>query len=84
MRSVRAGAAKLSGPGISGYRGRVHETDMVGWDFSRLDGRATATGPPWDFEDVCRAAMAGVGSVLDMGTGGGERLIALLTSGRAR
>lgn len=50
---------------------------MVGWDFGILDGRLTADEPPWDFEAVCRSAWAGASSVLDMGTGGGERLLAL-------
>lgn len=56
----------------------VNETGMVGWDFSRLDGRMSAAEPPWDFEELCRAALEGSSRALDMGTGGGERLIALL------
>ncbi|MDQ2849424.1 MAG: class I SAM-dependent methyltransferase [Actinomycetota bacterium] len=57
----------------------AHENaTMVGWDFSSLDGRLRADEPPWDFEDMCRSAWAGAGSVLDLGTGGGERLLALL------
>ncbi|MDO5676439.1 MAG: GNAT family N-acetyltransferase [Propionibacteriaceae bacterium] len=54
------------------------DTDMVGWDFSRLDGRMWADEPPWDFEAMCLEAMGRATRVLDMGTGGGERLIALL------
>lgn len=50
---------------------------MVGWSFDVLQGRLTEDVPPWDFEDECVTAMATAGRVLDMGTGGGERLIAL-------
>jgi SAM-dependent methyltransferase len=52
---------------------RPHE----GWDFSHLAGRLTEEQPPWDFDAECRAWLAGSGHVLDMGTGGGERLAAL-------
>lgn len=58
---------------------------MHGWDFSALEGRMTSEEPDWDFEAECRDALgaladAGGGTVLDMGTGGGERLAALLGS----
>lgn len=48
-----------------------------GWDFSHLAGRLTEDDPPWDFEAECRACLARSRHVLDMGTGGGERLAAL-------
>jgi SAM-dependent methyltransferase len=48
-----------------------------GWDFSHLAGRTTDEDPPWDFEEECRAWLARSGHVLDMGTGGGERLSGL-------
>jgi SAM-dependent methyltransferase len=52
---------------------RHHE----GWDFSHLAGRLTEDNPPWDFERECRAWLPRSRHVLDMGTGGGERLLAL-------
>jgi SAM-dependent methyltransferase len=52
-----------------------------GWDFSHLAGRLTEDDPPWDFEEECRVWLARSGHVLDMGTGGGERLSALALSG---
>jgi SAM-dependent methyltransferase len=52
---------------------RHHE----GWDFSHLAGRLTEDDPPWDFDEECRAWLARCRHVLDMGTGGGERLSAL-------
>ena len=51
---------------------------MVGWDFSRLDGRMWSDEPPWDFEVLCAEALRDAHDVLDLGTGGGERLIELL------
>lgn len=44
------------------------------WDFSWLTGRLQVERLPWDFEDeVARAARTSP-DLLDMGTGGGERL----------
>lgn len=51
---------------------------MIGWDFSRLDGRLTADEPDWDFDEECRSALTTASRVADLGTGGGEQLIALL------
>lgn len=51
------------------------DAEMVGWDFSRLDGRMTASDPGWDFDQICLDALASARSALDMGTGGGERLL---------
>lgn len=51
---------------------------MVGWDFSRLDGRLSADDPPWDFEADCLSALRTARTAADLGTGGGERLLALL------
>jgi SAM-dependent methyltransferase len=58
-----------------------HAADVVratGWDFSALRGRRVEERPPWDFEAMCRQALPTAGSVLDMGTGGGERLLRLI------
>ncbi|MGO1972562.1 MAG: class I SAM-dependent methyltransferase [Propionibacteriaceae bacterium] len=49
-----------------------------GWDFSFLAGRVSESAPPWDFEYLCRDALRDTRSALDLGTGGGERLLALL------
>lgn len=57
----------------------VHaQSKMVGWDFSRLDGRLISDDPWWDFEVDCRSAMSRAERILDLGTGGGERLLGLL------
>jgi len=52
---------------------------MVGWDFSVLDGHMRADEPEWEFEQDCRSAMAGAQRIADLGTGGGERLLDLVT-----
>ncbi len=54
---------------------------MVGWDFSRLDEALISDNPWWDFESDCLHALRDscIGA-LDLGTGGGERLSALLES----
>ncbi|MDO5084436.1 MAG: methyltransferase domain-containing protein [Arachnia propionica] len=51
---------------------------MIGWDFSVLSGRLVADEPWWDFEADCRVAMSSANRILDLGTGGGERLLGLL------
>lgn len=51
-----------------------------GWDFSRLDRRMTTAALPWSFAALARAALASAHDVLDVGTGGGENLAALLAT----
>lgn len=48
-----------------------------GWDFSYLEGRKTESALPWDYVARARAKIRGAGSMLDMGTGGGEILSSL-------
>jgi SAM-dependent methyltransferase len=45
-----------------------------GWDFSRLAGRLHEDPAPWDYRAIVRAAFSGCGSLIDIGTGGGEML----------
>ncbi|MFC7876933.1 class I SAM-dependent methyltransferase [Isoptericola sp. NPDC057391] len=61
-------------------------TTMVGWDFTVLNGATTSDELPWDFEADCLAAMRRAlhGTVVDLGTGGGERLSTLLDQLPAR
>lgn len=55
-----------------------HQTQMQGWDFSRLDGSLTTESEPWDFEEISLNMLFSSNRALDMGTGGGERLVKLL------
>ena len=48
-----------------------------GWDFAHLDGRMESDPTPWSYEARAAELMRGASSVLDMGTGGGERLLKL-------
>jgi SAM-dependent methyltransferase len=52
-------------------------TDFSGWDFSYLAGRWIEDDPTWDYGQKVRERLADVDTLLDMGTGGGERLAAL-------
>jgi len=45
-----------------------------GWDFSWLSGRSTTGQLPWSYRREVARRAAGAGTMLDMGTGGGERL----------
>jgi hypothetical protein len=46
--------------------------DVSGWTFDWLDGRATEERPPWGYSRLLASRLAGVGSALDIDTGGGE------------
>lgn len=46
-----------------------------GWDFSYLAGRYTEDQPPWSYEAHIRTALPLADTVLDIGTGGGEKLL---------
>jgi ubiquinone/menaquinone biosynthesis C-methylase UbiE len=50
---------------------------FTGWDFSYLDGRMVEEQPPWSYLARAGALMRQSTAVLDMGTGGGERLLEL-------
>jgi hypothetical protein len=50
---------------------------FIGWDFSYLDGRMLEKHPPWSYSLRAAALMRQSSSMIDMGTGGGERLLEL-------
>lgn len=50
---------------------------FTGWDFSYLHGRMQEEQPPGSYLDRAVDLMQNTTSVLDMGTGGGERLLEL-------
>jgi SAM-dependent methyltransferase len=52
-----------------------------GWDFSRM--REAQEPAPWDYVDVAREYLAPDSHVLDIGTGGGERFLALADACRS-
>jgi SAM-dependent methyltransferase len=50
---------------------------IVGWDFSWLEERISTAALPWDYERRLLDHARGSPDLLDMGTGGGERLARL-------
>jgi SAM-dependent methyltransferase len=56
---------------------REEQEPFTGWDFSHLDGRMLEEQAPWSYSTRAAELMHNSSSVLDMGTGGGERLLKL-------
>ena len=56
---------------------REERQPFTGWDFSHLDGRMLEGQAPWSYSTRAAELMDVSGSVIDMGTGGGERLLKL-------
>jgi SAM-dependent methyltransferase len=50
---------------------------FIGWDFSYLDGRMLEEQAPWSYSTRAAELMRQSSSVVDLGTGGGERLLKL-------
>jgi hypothetical protein len=50
---------------------------FIGWDFSYLDGRMIEEQAPWSYTSRAAELMRQASSVIDLGTGGGERLLKL-------
>lgn len=48
---------------------------FAGWDFSYLNGRMIEDDPPWSYTTRAMELMQNAASVLDIGTGGGERVL---------
>jgi SAM-dependent methyltransferase len=61
---------------IRGWK-REEERPFCGWDFSYLDDKWEEELPPWSYVDQVRALLPGASSLLDLGTGGGEKLLSL-------
>lgn len=58
---------------------REQQEPFEGWDFSYLAGRYFEGEPPWYYDALARLALtSATSSVLDMGTGGGEKLLELV------
>jgi SAM-dependent methyltransferase len=54
---------------------REEKEPFSGWDFSYLNERMLEELPPWSYMALATRLMGAVSSVMDMGTGGGERLL---------
>jgi len=64
---------------IEGWKAE-EEKPFTGWDFSYLDGRMLLEQPPWSYSNRARDLMRTSASVLDIATGGGERLLSMRDS----
>ena len=56
---------------------REEQQPFAGWDFSYLDGRMDGGRESWSYLERAAELMAHSSSVLDMDTGGGEKLLGL-------
>jgi SAM-dependent methyltransferase len=56
---------------------REEHQPFVGWDFSYLDGRMIEEQAPWSYSSRAAELMHQASSVIDLGTGGGERYLKL-------
>ncbi len=57
---------------------REEHQPFSGWDFSHLDGRMIEEQAPWSYSTRAAELMRQSASVIDLGTGGGERLLKLM------
>ena len=56
---------------------REEHQPFIGWDFSYLDGRMTEGQEPWSYPERAAELMRQSSSVIDLETGGGEKLLSL-------
>ena len=56
---------------------RASRQPFSGWDFSYIESRLTSEPLPWDYMKRVRESMRAGRAILDVGTGGGERLAEL-------
>ena len=50
---------------------------VSGWNFAELAGEMTGEDPPWSYPAIAREHLRHASNALDMGTGGGELLLAI-------
>lgn len=53
------------------------KTPFTGWDFSHVAGRVIEEDAPWDYMALAATRMAQATALLDIDTGGGEKLLSL-------
>jgi ubiquinone/menaquinone biosynthesis C-methylase UbiE len=59
---------------IAAWQVEEHQP-FTGWDFSYLADRWIEESLPWSYPDMARELMESAQAVLDLGTGGGEKLL---------
>lgn len=55
----------------------AEQVPFRGWDFAYVDGRIVEEKPPWDYMALAATRMAQSTALLDIDTGGGEKLLEL-------
>jgi SAM-dependent methyltransferase len=68
---------------IASWEQEQHSS-FTGWDFSHLDGHMLEEQPPWSYTSRSAELLHRSSAVLDLGTGGGERLMELQEDWPAR
>lgn len=53
---------------------------VVGWDFSKIDKRTKTVGKKWDFLEIVKNYVSNETILLDIGTGGGKKLLEVAKS----
>ena len=69
-----AGYESRVAPDLESLLSEAERQPFTGWDFSWLEGRTQVEPLPWDFEALAAERAGRSPDLLDMGTGGGERL----------
>src|SRR4029453_2037 len=78
-------SARMEGERRAAFIERLRQEEtapFTGWDFSRIAGRMTTAPLPWSFDSLARDHLRTSRRALDLGTGGGQRLAALLGAAR--
>lgn len=60
--------------------GAEEQVPFSGWDFSHLSGRMVEELPPWSYTERASELLRNAEGALDIGTGGGERLLEMRAS----
>jgi len=59
------------------WKDEENNFNLQGWDFSSINGRWNDPNPPWDYNLIVNSYLKDTDILLDMGTGGGEVLLAI-------
>jgi len=77
LKEIGCGVVHLSLEALVEIWRREEGQPFRGWDFSYLEGRLLEGQPRWDYLARAAELMGRSSAALDMGTGGGERLLEL-------
>lgn len=72
------GSGKPRHQGYEELVSAARQAPFSGWNFDYLHGRVRECDLPWSYEDLARTEISDSSRVLDLNTGGGELLTAIL------